>query len=169
MADGGLGCSQGGGSRRNTPTGRGVRGVGAHREAEEMVSELGDDLETVNRSRRSSVPVGEDDDDGVTAGLPASCVLTETMYATSAEFPDKWGGEGRPVGMAAVSCTLRMCSGGCERESRSGGERPERRGSGRGGAWRLQARIGPKGRPARSRRWRLGHGRVDTPLPVGRG
>ena len=31
--------------------GRGVRGAGAHREAEGMVGELGDDLETVNRSR----------------------------------------------------------------------------------------------------------------------
>ena len=66
-----------------------MRGAGAQREAEEMVSELGDDLETVNRSRRSSVPVGEDDDDGVTAGLPASFVLTETMYPSSAELPNK--------------------------------------------------------------------------------
>ena len=150
--------------------GRGARGAGAHREAEEMVSELRDDLETVNQSRRSSLPVGEDDDDGITAGLLASCVLTETMYAMSAELLDKWGGEGRPVGTAAVSCALRVCSGGCGRESQSGGEMPERRGSGRGGAGCLQARIGPKERPpARSRRWRLGHGRVDTPLPVGRG
>ena len=97
-----------------------------------MVGELGDDLETVNWSRRSSVPVDEDDDDGVTAGLPASCVLTETMYATSAELPDKWGGEGRPVGTTAVSCALWVCSGGCGRESRSSGERPERRGVGEG-------------------------------------
>ena len=52
-----------------------------------MVGELGDDLEMVNRSRRSSVPVDEDDDDGVTAGLPVSCVLMETTYATSAELP----------------------------------------------------------------------------------
>ena len=80
-----------------------------------MVSELGDDFETVNRSRRSLVPVGEDDDDGVIAGLPASCVLTKTMCAMSAEIPDKWGGEGRPVGTAAVSCALRVCSGGCGR------------------------------------------------------
>ena len=86
-----------------------------------MVSELGDDLETVNRSRRSSVPVGEDDDDGVTAGLPASFVLTETMYPSSAELPDKWGGEGRPVGTAAVSCTLRVCSGGCGERARAVG------------------------------------------------
>ena len=83
-----------------------------------MVSELGDDLETVNRSRRSSVPVGEDDDDGVTAGLPTSFMLTETMYATSAELPDKWGGEGRPVGTTVVSCVLRVYSSGCGREQR---------------------------------------------------
>ena len=68
-----------------------------------MVGELGDDLEMVNRSRRSSVPVDEDDDDGVTAGLPVSCVLMETTYATSAELPDKWGGKGRPVVTAAAN------------------------------------------------------------------
>ena len=86
-----------------------------------MVSEPGDDLETVNRSRRASVPVGEDDDDGVTAGLLVSCVLTETMYATSVELPDKWGGEGRPLGMAVVSCALRVCSGGCGERARAVG------------------------------------------------
>ena len=97
-----------------------------------MVSELRDDLETVNQSRRSSVPVGEDDDDGVTIGLPASCALTETTYAMSAELPDKWGGEGRPAGTAAVSCALRVCSGGCGERARAVGRGQRGEGVGEG-------------------------------------
>ena len=54
----------------------------------------------------------------------------------------------------------------CERD-RGGRALEGERGRGAGGRVALVGASG-RGRQA-SRRWSLGHGRVDTPLPVGRG
>ena len=59
---------------------------GSHGGLAEQVSGLGGGLETVNRSRRSSVPVGEDDDGGDEARPPASRSSVERARQTRRSF-----------------------------------------------------------------------------------
>src|SRR3954463_8897548 len=89
--------------------------------------------------RRSSRPRVEEagEDDGT--GLPASCGSAMRKRTARRSSHARWGGGGRPLGTSAVSCVLRVCSGGCGERARAVG-RGQRGGGGGGGGRGGEAR-----------------------------
>ena len=86
MADGGFGCSWGGGYRAQSKGERGRGGVGAHSGAVEEVSELGEGLVTTGGRRRSRWPEEEEDVGDGAPWLFPSRGLVETAYGSTMEL-----------------------------------------------------------------------------------